>query len=74
MYLTIDLHGYKLEDAILLVEKEIGRIRMSGTEGDLHIITGRGVIRKELIKYLKAHKIDHDFELGNDGAIIIRVD
>tara|TARA_B100000886_G_C20397140_1_gene480874 strand:- start:1234 stop:1458 length:225 start_codon:yes stop_codon:yes gene_type:complete len=74
MYKTIDLHGYKLKDAIDLVEREIGRIRMRGNEEDLHIITGRGIIRIELMNYLKIHHIDHDYELGNDGAIIIRVE
>lgn len=74
MIKEIDLHGYSLEDAIILVEREIGRIRLSGVESDLHIITGRGVIRIELLKYLQHHDIDHSFELGNDGAIIIRVD
>ena len=74
MIKKIDLHGYLLEDALTLVEREIGIIRMSGIESDLHIVTGRGVIRKELINYLKKHNIDHNFELGNDGAIMIRVD
>ena len=74
MVKTIDLHGYLLEDALIFVEREIGKIRLSGMESDLHVITGRGVIRIELLKYLKQHDIDHSFELGNDGAIIIRVD
>jgi len=74
MVKTIDLHGYKLEDALILVEREIGRIRLSGIESDLHVITGRGVIRVQLLKYLKEQDIDHNFEPGNDGAIIIRVD
>ena len=70
----IDLHGFLLEDAIDLVESQIGKIRLSGQEDDLLIITGRGVIREQLIKYLKEHEIDHNFEWGNDGAIHIRVD
>ena len=70
----IDLHGYTLEDALELVEREIGSIRLSGKEADLLIITGRGVIREELIKYLKVNDIDHNFKWGNDGAIFIRVD
>ena len=74
MIKTIDLHGYKLDDAIVLIEREIGIIRMRGIESDLHVITGRGIIRVELLNYLKKHDIDHSFELGNDGAIIIRVD
>ena len=74
MVKEIDLHGFTLEEALILVEREIGRIRLRGVEEDLHIITGRGVIRIELLKYLKNNDIDHNFEPGNDGAIIIRVD
>ena len=74
MVKEIDLHGYTLEDALIFVEREIGHIRMSGFESDLHVITGRGVIRIALLKYLRDHDIDHNFELGNDGAIIIRVE
>lgn len=70
----IDLHGYTLEDALELVEREIGKIRLRGVEDDLLVITGRGVIRVELIKYLKDNLIDHNYEWGNDGAIHIRVD
>ena len=70
----IDLHGFKLEDAIEHIESEIGKIRLSGKEDDLLVITGRGVIRNVLIQYLKDHDIDHNFEWGNDGAIHIRVD
>ena len=55
----IDLHGYTLEDAEELVEREIGKIRLRGVEDDLLVITGRGVIRVELIKYLKDNLIDH---------------
>tara|TARA_X000000950_G_C13598397_1_gene530324 strand:- start:142 stop:363 length:222 start_codon:yes stop_codon:yes gene_type:complete len=70
----IDLHGYTLDDALELVEREIGSIRLTGEEADLLVITGRGVIRGELIKYLKLNDIDHNFKWGNDGAIFIRVD
>lgn len=71
---TIDLHGFTLEDALILVEREIGKIRLRGVEDDLLVITGRGVIRIELMKYLKNNNIDHNYEWGNDGAIHIRVD
>ena len=71
---TIDLHGYTLEDALILVEREIGKIRLRGVEDDLLVITGRGIIRVELMNYLKNNNIDHNFEWGNDGAIHIRVD
>ena len=74
MIKEIDLHGYTLEDAIDYVEREIGTIRLSGEEKDLLVITGRGVIRVELIKYLKKQDIFHQYQLGNDGAIIIHVD
>ena len=65
MVKEIDLHGYTLEDALILVEREIGRIRLTGVENDLHIITGRGVIRIELLKYLK-DMISTMVEPGND--------
>ena len=71
---TIDLHGFTLEEALLLVEREIGKIRLRGVEDDLLVITGRGVIRIELMKYLMNNNIDHNYEWGNDGAIHIRVD
>ena len=70
----IDLHGYSLEDALELVEREIGSIRLTGKEADLLIITGRGIIRGELIRYLTKNDIDHNYKWGNDGAIFIRVD
>ena len=50
---TIDLHGFTLEDALILVEREIGKIRLRGVEDDLLVITGRGIIRIELMNYLK---------------------
>ena len=74
MVKIIDLHGHKLEEGLELIEREIGRIRLSGIPSDLHVITGRGVIRVELKKYLERNDIDHNYEWGNDGAIIIRVD
>ena len=74
MVKIIDLHGFKLEEAPpKLIEKEIGKIRLSGIPSDLHVITGRGVIRVELKKYLELNDIDHNYEWGND-AIIIRVE
>jgi len=74
MQKTIDLHGYNLENAIMMIEREIGKIRLSGEENDILAITGRGIIRGELINYLKSHHINHHFQLGNDGAIVIHVE
>lgn len=71
---TYDLHGYKLEEAMQMVESLIGRIRLSGKEDDFKVITGRGVIREALLKYLKENDIDHDFELGNEAVLVIRIE
>lgn len=71
---SYDLHGMPLEEAISYVESLIGKIRLKGVEEEIIVITGRGIIRKELIKYLDLHKIQHRFQLGNDGVIIIEVD
>lgn len=68
-----DLHGKNIEEAIELVEKVIGKIRLSQAESDIKIITGWGSIRKALVKYFAEHNIDYHFEWGNDGVIIVNV-
>ena len=73
-YTTYDLHGYKLEDAIEYVENLIGRIRLSGVDEVVKVITGRGVIRIELKKYLDSQGIENRYELGNDAVFVITVD
>lgn len=72
--ITIDLHGYLVEDAIEFIENEIGKIRLSGREDVIKVITGHGKIQKELMFYLLDHGIEHMFEPGNQGAYIITVD
>jgi len=74
IFTTYDLHGYKLEDAIDFIENLIGTIRLAGNEEIIKVITGRGIIRTRLKKYLEAIGVDHRFEHGNDGVIIILVD
>ena len=74
VFITYDLHGYKLEEAIEYVEDIIGKIRISGTEEVIKVITGRGVIKIELKKYLDSQGIENRFELGNDAVFIITVD
>lgn len=71
---TIDLHGYLVDDAIELIENEIGKIRLAGREDCIKVITGHGKIQKQLMFYLLDHGIEHMFEPGNKGAMIITVD
>jgi dsDNA-specific endonuclease/ATPase MutS2 len=71
---TIDLHGYLVEDAIEEVENLIGKIRLGGREDYIKVITGHGRIQKQLMFYLLDHGIEHMFEPGNKGAMIINVD
>lgn len=71
---TYDLHGYKLEEALTYVEKVIGQIRLQGLEEDIKIITGRGIIRKELINYFEQNQIEFYLDWGNDAIIIASVD
>ena len=72
--LTIDLHGYLVEDAIEEVENIIGKIRLEGREEVIKVITGHGKIQKQLMFYLLEHDIEHIFEPGNMGAYIITVE
>lgn len=69
-----DLHGYKLDQAMKFVESLIDKIRLEGREEVVKIITGRGVIRSKLIDYFKNYQIHFDFEMGNDGALIVEID
>ena len=69
-----DLHGYKLDEAMRLVQSIIDKIRLEGREEVVKIITGRGIIRSELISYFKECQIHFAFELGNDGALIVEMD
>lgn len=69
-----DLHGFKREEARNFVEDLIGKIRLDEKPDIIKIITGRGVIRKDLIAYFKKHHIDYFFEPGNDGAMIVEID
>lgn len=72
--LTIDLHGYLVEDAIEEIERAIGKIRLEGREEVIKVITGHGKIQKQLMFYLLDHGIEHIFEPGNMGAMIITVE
>ncbi|MCY4523382.1 MAG: Smr/MutS family protein [Halobacteriovoraceae bacterium] len=69
-----DLHGYKLDEAIRFVESIIGKVRLEGKEEVVKIITGRGIIRSALVNYFKKNQIQFDFELGNDGALVVEID
>ena len=69
-----DLHGYKLDEAMKFIESIINKIRLEGREEVVKIITGRGVIRHTLVDYFKKNQIQFDFELGNDGAIVVEID
>ena len=69
-----DLHGFKLNEAKDFVENLIGKIRLDKKQEIIKIITGRGIIRKELIEYFNNHDIDYFYEPGNDGAMIVDIE
>ena len=68
-----DLHGYNVEEAMRIVQSIIDKIRLDGREDVVKIITGRGVIRSNLIDYFKEHQINFNYELGNDGALVVEI-
>lgn len=72
--LTIDLHGYLVEEAIDYIENVIGKIRLENREDIIKVITGHGKIQRELMFYLLKNKIEHQFEIGNKGAVLIIID
>ena len=72
---TIDCHGMKAEVAMDVIATALWGFNHSGKE--LYVITGTGVIRDSLIRYLNdiSHltKFHWKFELNNEGCIIIQI-
>ena len=69
-----DFHGMTVEEALKKMETIIGDVRIDGNCEDVRIITGRGPIRNAILKLCDEYDFDHDFELGNDGALYITIE
>jgi len=68
---TIDFHGKKLEEAVNMIHAIVNGTRNQDLPfGEFRLITGHGIIKREIIRILKDdYKIEAREELGNSGVI-----
>ena len=70
----IDLHGYKLADAIQKVHSIIGQVRMDEGEEDWCFITGGGPINSAVVKELEDYGLDPEVPAHNLGVVNVTVE
>ena len=71
----IDLHGYKLEDAVQKVHSIIGQARINGGEEDWCFITGSGgPIQKAVINELEDYGLSTEVPAYNLGVVLATVE
>jgi DNA-nicking Smr family endonuclease len=68
----LDFHGYKVEEAIHVLNSLIIRHQES-PEIQYRLIVGHGQIKREFLKMIKNYNLEGDVELGNTGAIIVNL-
>lgn len=70
----IDFHGFTLLDALNIVDAVVNKARIFDTHYDCTFVTGRGVIKKELLKVLKdTYKLKPFIPYYNDGMILVEI-
>ena len=69
-----DYHGWKLEDALLDIDRHVSGIRQLRDCKDLELITGHGVIQLEAMKLLHEYGLKPTIQLGNSGVIVCMVE
>jgi len=72
---TLDLHGYKLEDAEVDLHLLIGSVLMKREDSEVvKFITGHGPIREMVLNVLKnEYNLNPAPEIGNPGIIRVEV-
>jgi hypothetical protein len=70
----IDFHGFSLLDALNIVDAVVNKARIFNTHYDCTFITGRGIIKKELLEVLKVtYKLNPFVPFYNDGMILVEI-
>lgn len=69
-----DFHGLTLDEAVQTLHNIVGEIRNNNETEDAILITGRGPIRKEVIRLLKEYKLKPEVQLGNTGVVVVMID
>ena len=69
-----DYHGYKLDEALNDFECIVNQVRMCGESEELTIVTGHGVIQKEIMSLCEKLRIHATVSWTNSGAINMFID
>jgi hypothetical protein len=69
-----DFHGYKLEDAIDAVHFMISDVRTAGRTESAELVTGHGIIQKELISLFEQYGLTANVSWSNSGAINVVIE
>jgi dsDNA-specific endonuclease/ATPase MutS2 len=68
---SLDLHGLKYEDAVRKIELYLN-MDWRNVDGELEIITGRGILRDYVLKRIKELNLNWRYHpLNNSGCIRI---
>lgn len=74
--ITLDFHGYTLEQAMIKAHDTVGQYRMrgGGRPMEVEFITGHGIIHHELVKLLQKYGLTPSTKLGNTGIIVCNIE
>lgn len=70
----IDLHGYKIPDALQVVHEIVGQVRIAETEEDWCFITGGGPIHTAVKYELEDYGLSTDVPAHNLGVVNVTVE
>jgi len=68
-----DFHGWTVDDTMREIDRVIGDVRMNGRSEIAEFITGRGVIKEQLMYHIREYHLNPEPKLGNDGAIVVLI-
>jgi len=68
-----DIHGLTLYETQDLVHKIVGEVRLDNQEDWVRIITGNGVLQKEVISILESYSLKPELQWGNSGCVDVHI-
>ena len=69
--ITIDLHGYKIKEAIDVFNGLLNMVRVKNETQIYHFITGQGPIQDNLIILAKEYDLECSKMISNPGILMV---
>ena len=69
-----DYHGYKLEEALRDFEDIIGQCRVKNAYTKAEVVTGHGVIQKEILALCEEYGLEAHVSWANTGVICVTIE